>query len=240
MEILTSQQMRAIDRRAIGAFGLPEVVLMENAGLQLLTYLCGAYPDLAVRRLLLLCGPGNNGGDTFVLARHLRNRGHRFEALLFGRRREVRGSAAMNLKALEKLGVSPREVRTPADWRRALAALAECDLVIDGILGTGLSRPVQGLLARVFADVNPGPIATTRLPGSCASRRGRARAESAPSGPSGRPSVITSMARRTMPFCRLAGTAAVTNPQPARKAPRATMRAAPPLPRDPATTRACP
>ncbi|PYS96645.1 MAG: bifunctional ADP-dependent NAD(P)H-hydrate dehydratase/NAD(P)H-hydrate epimerase [Acidobacteria bacterium] len=154
MEILTSQQMRAIDRRAIGAFGLPEVVLMENAGLQLLTYLCGAYPDLAVRRLLLLCGPGNNGGDTFVLARHLRNRGHRFEALLFGRRREVRGSAAMNLKALEKLGVSPREVRTPADWRRALAALAECDLVIDGILGTGLSRPVQGLLARVFADVN--------------------------------------------------------------------------------------
>jgi len=154
VEILTSQQMRAIDRRAIGTFGLPEVVLMENAGLQLLTYLCGAYPDLAVRRLLLLCGRGNNGGDTFVLARHLRNRGHRFEVLLFGGRREVRGSAAVSLRALEKLGVSPREVRAPADWHRARAALAASDLVIDGILGTGLSRPVRGLLARVFDDVN--------------------------------------------------------------------------------------
>ncbi len=154
MEILTSGQMRSIDRRATRAFGLPEIVLMENAGSQLFAFLRQAYEDLAVRRILLLCGKGNNGGDAFVLARHLHNHRVPFTALLFGRAAEVRGSAATNLKALARLGAAPREVLTRAGWRSARAALAASDLVVDGILGTGLSRPVEGLLAQVFEDVN--------------------------------------------------------------------------------------
>lgn len=154
MEILTSRQMRNIDRRATRAFGLPEIVLMENAGQQLCAFLVRTYEDLPVRRLLLLCGKGNNAGDTFVLARHLRARGIPFEAILFGAGREVRGSAGVNLQILRKIGIAPREVRTPSEWRAARRLLADSDLVIDGILGTGLSRPVQGLLASVFDEVN--------------------------------------------------------------------------------------
>jgi hydroxyethylthiazole kinase-like uncharacterized protein yjeF len=154
VEILTAEEMRTIDRRAVRSFGVPEIVLMENAGLQVFAFLRRSYPDLAVRRVLLLCGRGNNGGDAFVLARHLRNCGVPFTAVLFGRRADVRGSAAANLRVLERLGAAPREVRTPAEWRRARPVLERSDLVIDGILGTGLTRPVEGLLERVFEDVN--------------------------------------------------------------------------------------
>ncbi len=154
MEILTSCQMRDIDRRAIRSFGLPEVVLMENAGRQLFDFLGRTYDDLPVRRLLLLCGKGNNGGDTFVLARHLHNCGIPFHAVLLGRSREVRGSAAVNLEMLRRLGVAPREVRNRGDWAAARRLLASSDVVIDGVLGTGLSRPVDGLLADVFREVN--------------------------------------------------------------------------------------
>jgi len=154
VEILTSQQMRNVDRRASSRFGLPEIVLMENAGLSLFRVLQDIEPDLETRSILLLCGPGNNGGDTFVLARHLQNHGIHFAALLFGRRDEVRGSAAVNRRALERVGVVPPEIKTGAEWKASWKALASSDLIVDGILGTGLSRPVTGLLARVFEDVN--------------------------------------------------------------------------------------
>lgn len=154
MEILTAQQMRSVDRRATTVFGLSEIVLMENAGFQVGAFLRRAYDDLAVRRIVLLCGKGNNGGDTFVLARHLHNMRIPFEAILFGRRSQVRGSAAVNLKALNRLGVAPREVMTRSGWSVARRSVAASDLVVDGILGTGLSRPVDGLLAKVFEDVN--------------------------------------------------------------------------------------
>lgn len=154
MEILTSQQMRHVDRRAVRRFGLPEIVLMENAGLRVFEVLKSIEDDLRARRILLLCGKGNNGGDAFVLARHLRNTGTPFNALLFGRRDEVRGSAATNLRILERMGIAPREVRGAAAWKDAWKALASSDLIVDGILGTGLSRPVAGFLATVFEDVN--------------------------------------------------------------------------------------
>ena len=150
--------MQTIDRRTVARFRVPEAVLMENAGLQLYAFLQQAYPDLAVRHLLLLCGKGNNGGDAFVLARHLKNRGVPFESLLFGRASEVRGSALANLEALNALGVTPREVPDGKDWNAARPLLEGSDLVIDGILGTGLSRPVDGFLAAVIRDINDAGV----------------------------------------------------------------------------------
>jgi ADP-dependent NAD(P)H-hydrate dehydratase / NAD(P)H-hydrate epimerase len=180
VEILTSQQMRRIDRRAIVRFRVPEIVLMENAGLRVFEILQRLEGDLTTRRCLLLCGRGNNGGDTFVLARHLHNHGHPFSLLLFGRRREVRGSARVNLTALERLGVTPREVTGRGEWKAVSSLLGTSDVIVDGIFGTGLSRPVQGFLASVFEDVNaaralvvsvdvPSGLSggTPRIPGPC-------------------------------------------------------------------------
>jgi NAD(P)H-hydrate epimerase len=154
VEILTSQQMRRIDRRAVRTYGLQETVLMETAGLRVLEVLKGLEAHLESRRILLLCGKGNNGGDTFVLARHLRNGGIPFSALLFGRREDVRGAAATHLRTLERMGIAPTEIRGAASWKAARRLLDASDLVVDGLLGTGLSRPVTGLLARVFQEVN--------------------------------------------------------------------------------------
>src|SRR5262245_30391376 len=110
--------MRRIDRRASRAFSVPEIVLMENAGLRLFETLLRIDSDLRSRSLLLLCGKGNNGGDTFVLGRHLHNQGIPFTSLLFGRRRDVRGGAAVNLRALERL-TQVREVTGAAGWKSA-------------------------------------------------------------------------------------------------------------------------
>lgn len=127
---------------------------MENAGIQIFGLLRQVFQDLALRRPILLCGKGNNGGDTFVLARHLRNRGIPFHIVLFGRRSEVRGSAGANLEALHRLGVRPIEALSSASWSRVLPLLAKSDLIIDGIFGTGLSRPISRFLSGVFRDVN--------------------------------------------------------------------------------------
>lgn len=158
VEILTSQQMRRIDRRAIASFGIPEIVLMENAGIQVLNCMQRVFPDLPLRRILLMCGPGNNGGDAFVVARHLHNRHIPFAAILFGRRRRMRGTAATNLGMLARVGVKPIEVTTRAEWTKARRHLRASDLVVDGVLGTGLSRPASGLLAGVFENVNDADV----------------------------------------------------------------------------------
>src|SRR5258706_3638244 len=146
--------MRRIDRRATGRFGVPEIVLMENAGLRVLEVLRRLEGDLRTRRLLLLCGKGNNGGDALVVARHLHAEGVPFTAVFFGRRRDVRGSAAVNLRALARVGAAPVEVTGSAGWNRTRRILSSIDLVVDGLFGTGLSRPVRGWLAGVIRDVN--------------------------------------------------------------------------------------
>jgi len=153
VEILTAIQMRAVDRRTVGSFGIPDLVLMENAGLRMADVLFAVIPDLSRRRVLVLCGRGNNGGDGFVVARHLAMRGVAVRALLFARRRQVEGAAAVNLEAARRRGIPIDEVTGPVAWRRARRRLAETDLVVDALLGTGLSRPVEGLLARVMAEV---------------------------------------------------------------------------------------
>src|SRR5262245_48032039 len=110
--------MRQVDRRAAGSFGIPEIVLMENAGLRLYDALRGLYPDLARRRLVLLCGRGNNGGEPCVLARYLQNAGVPFRTVLFGRPGDLRGSAAINLESARRLGIAITPVPGPAAWGR--------------------------------------------------------------------------------------------------------------------------
>ena len=153
MEILTADEMRRVDRRAVAVYGVPEIVLMENAGLRMADVLSAVIPDLQRRRVLVLCGRGNNGGDGFVVARHLAMRGVAVRVLLFARRRQVAGSAASNLEAARRRGIPIDEVAGVAAWSRARRALRRDDLVVDAMLGTGLSRPVDGLIARVISDV---------------------------------------------------------------------------------------
>ena len=93
MRILNSAQMRDADRRTIDEFGIASIVLMENAGRQVVAAMEATFPDLGGRSVAVLCGRGSNGGDGFVVARTLAQRGIDVSVFLVGTTEEVRGDA---------------------------------------------------------------------------------------------------------------------------------------------------
>jgi ADP-dependent NAD(P)H-hydrate dehydratase / NAD(P)H-hydrate epimerase len=154
MKILTSAQMRDIDRTAIEEIGIPGVVLMENAGLRIVQVLKSRFVDIAGERIVIAAGKGNNGGDGFVVARHLFNAGARPEVLLLAAHGDVQGDAAVNLAVALKMGIPVAEVRDIAAWTKARRALSRASIVIDALFGTGLVKPLDGLYAAAVEDIN--------------------------------------------------------------------------------------
>ncbi len=149
---MTRAQMREYDRLAIAALGVPGPVLMESAGrgaAALALELLGGRRDVVV-----LAGPGNNGGDGFVIARHLANAGARVATLLAVPREKVTGDALLNLEILERMGEAPRGIAGGADLGDVASRLAAADLVVDALLGTGATRAVEGLLGDLIDLVN--------------------------------------------------------------------------------------
>ena len=116
MRILNADQMREADRRTIQDIGLPSLVLMENAGRQVVAAIESLYPDLGDRRVAIVCGKGNNGGDGFVVARTLHQRGVDVSVFLVGKIAEVKGDARINLEILGRLGVTVVEVADEPAW----------------------------------------------------------------------------------------------------------------------------
>ena len=179
MRVLSAEQMREADRRAVHEIGIPSIVLMENAGHQVVSAMHATFGDLVKRRVAVLCGRGNNGGDGFVVARSLWQQGVEVQTFLLGRAEAVSGDAAVNLRIIQKLGLPLVEVGAemsgPEDdeieedvgsWEDVRDEVLSCDLVVDAILGTGLRKPLDGLLRSVIADVNASrvPVVAVDLP----------------------------------------------------------------------------
>jgi NAD(P)H-hydrate epimerase len=154
MRILNTQQMREADRQTIDEVGIPSVVLMENAGRQAVAAMEAAFEDLASSKVGVLCGRGNNGGDGFVVARTLAQRGIEAIVFLLGTVAEVRGDARANLEILGRVGLTVVEIANAQEWELHFSELSDCDLIVDAIVGTGFHGPVTGLLETVIADVN--------------------------------------------------------------------------------------
>ncbi|MCU0725718.1 MAG: NAD(P)H-hydrate epimerase [Planctomycetes bacterium] len=152
VQSLTRDQVRAVDRIAAESFGIPGIVLMENAGRGATDLLLAHYPDHPV--YLVVAGRGNNGGDGFVIARHLTLRGKYAEVALLGELPTSSGSgdAGVNLRILTRMGVRLHPLRTSRD----LDALLERPhaLVVDALLGTGVAGTVMGLARDVIERVN--------------------------------------------------------------------------------------
>jgi ADP-dependent NAD(P)H-hydrate dehydratase / NAD(P)H-hydrate epimerase len=154
MKILTSAEMREIDRTAIEEIGIPGVVLMENAGLRIARAIRDRFPDLACERIVVVAGKGNNGGDGFVVARHLANSGARPEVLLLAGKDEVKGDAAINLAVALKMGIPVAEVRDAAAWKKEKVEVFHASVIVDALFGTGLVKPLEGLYAAAVGDIN--------------------------------------------------------------------------------------
>ena len=148
---LTRDQVRNVDRRAIADYGLPGVVLMENAGrgtAELLSQLGIA------GRVVICAGKGNNGGDGFVIARHLELRGYETTVLLFCQPSDLTGDAAINYRVLEcakhtlvVMGTSPIIVELDRQ-------LVTADWIVDALLGTGTQGTIREPYLTAIAAIN--------------------------------------------------------------------------------------
>lgn len=174
---VTAERMRALDREARVRFGIPELILMEHAG-------SGAVRE--IRRLLrrdrrrtgavlVLAGPGANGGDGFVVARQMDNGGVPVEVLLLGDPARLRGAAKINWEILGRIGVTRRTIRGKSDWERWLRKKPRIRLVLDAILGTGLSGPVREPIRQVIGWLNrlPCEVVAMDLPSGLCADTGR-------------------------------------------------------------------
>ncbi len=154
VKVLTSKEMKEIDRKTIEEIGIPGPVLMENAGLQIVRVIRAIFPRPERERIVIVAGKGNNGGDGLVVARHLFNGGAKPHVMLLAAHEEVRGDAAINLKIAKAIGVSIKEIWSQKDWKRQKKLLQEATIIIDAIFGTGLAKAADGLYARAIDDIN--------------------------------------------------------------------------------------
>jgi NAD(P)H-hydrate epimerase len=156
MHTLNRKQVREVDRRAVDEFGMSGLVLMENAGRGVADRLC----QFGVQGLVAICcGKGNNGGDGFVVARHLDLRGLAVTVLLFADPAELSGDAAANFGILDKGGVSIEFFANPFNSARLDARLTGAEWIVDALLGTGATGeprpPYDQAIARINASGKP-------------------------------------------------------------------------------------
>jgi NAD(P)H-hydrate epimerase len=168
--VLTAAEMQDADRRTIQDIGVPGVVLMENAGAAVARVVRSRFAPTS--GVVVLCGKGNNGGDGFVLARHLLDLGP--EVFLLGARSEVKGDAQTHLEALERSGGVVREVLDLPAWQAVRQQLSAARLVVDALLGTGLQRAPAGLMGQAVRDLAglSCPIVAVDLPSGVPSDTG--------------------------------------------------------------------
>lgn len=165
MLLPTAAQMRALDEGTILRIGISGGVLMESAGRSVVTVLFqlahSGRLQLDRARVIIVAGPGNNGGDGMVIARYLHELGQPYELWIVADRARIRGDALLHLIAAERAGVAPTFCDGQSDeLRMRLLSLSSHDVVIDALLGTGLQRTVSGSLACVIQHINSSPACT--------------------------------------------------------------------------------
>ena len=177
MLVLTASEMREADRRTIEGIGIPGRTLMENAGQAVARTMERVLPDLRSRRVALICGKGNNGGDGLVVLRALATRSVPAKAWVLCPFDQLSGDARDNLHAAQKLGLSVDAVPDEPSWRQALSEISLSDVIVDAIFGTGLTRAAAGLPEQVIRDLNelPGFKVAVDVPSGLSSDTGEIR-----------------------------------------------------------------
>ena len=162
--LFTREESRDVDRVAIEELGVVSLVLMENAGRGASDAIIDVFDD-RLERVVLVGGPGQNGGDAWVIARRLTLFGFEPLAVLVGEPSRLRGDARTNWALLGKLGVDRVEL-APDEAKRLDAHLSDATLVVDGLFGTGLDRPITGGYADAIAAIEAAeaPVVSLDVP----------------------------------------------------------------------------
>ncbi len=169
--VFNAELMGKFDKKAEEKYGIPSRILMENAG--------GWVAKKAVEMedvftVTVISGPGNNGGDGIVAARHLYNQELTVNLIVLSSPEKIKGNAKLNLQAAEKTGINIFFVNGMKEWEELLPFVERSDLVVDAIFGTGLKREVKGIYRRAIDDINllAKKILSVDLPSGVSSENG--------------------------------------------------------------------
>jgi NAD(P)H-hydrate epimerase len=158
--VMSRDQVRDVDRRAIDDYGLPGVVLMENAGRGCVDWLL----ELGVAGRVVICaGRGNNGGDGFVIARHLANRGKDVCVLLFCDPTALQGDAAINCRVIERSSTKIRVITSALSDDDLNALFSGADWIVDALLGTGTRGSLRDPFPAIIQAINRSPARTLAI-----------------------------------------------------------------------------
>ncbi|MBI2880577.1 MAG: NAD(P)H-hydrate dehydratase [Candidatus Tectomicrobia bacterium] len=173
--LVTPREMAEIDRRAIEEFGVPGVCLMENAGVCVVRAMGERYGRMGGRRVGVLAGKGNNGGDAFVVARHLHNQGARVEIYCLFDPEGTEGDARVHLHAARKVGIPLRAVTGEAALREVEDDWKGVELWVDGVFGTGLASTPRGHVAAALSRLSASgaPVTAIDIPSGLCAETGR-------------------------------------------------------------------
>jgi hydroxyethylthiazole kinase-like uncharacterized protein yjeF len=154
--VMSRDEVRAVDSWAINTIGIPGVVLMENAGRSCAELIKEKLKEVAAPKVCIFCGTGNNGGDGYVIARHLLNSGFEVIVVICGSREKVKGDAKINLDILERLGRPVKQLKlgdgdVPAQVKTFAAG---ADMIVDGIFGTGLNGQLRDDYKELIECIN--------------------------------------------------------------------------------------
>ncbi|HHT9146617.1 MAG: NAD(P)H-hydrate epimerase [Candidatus Brocadiaceae bacterium] len=153
---LTREEMRELDRKAIEEYKIPGIVLMENAGRNVAEEILKMLDDPQQAKVAILCGKGNNGGDGFVVARHLCNHGISVDVFLVARVSDILkdGDAGTNLQILLNMKIPVKEILDISGVNSILKELNDCNILVDALFGTGLSGNVREPFKTLIHGVN--------------------------------------------------------------------------------------
>ncbi len=175
MRLVYGKEMQDLDRYTIEEFGIPGLILMENAGRGTAELIIQKFPAEARQGVLVICGPGNNGGDGFVIARHLQQRNFPVRVFCLAAEEKFRGDALVNFRIARDLGLIEGYILEEKDLSLLETPLKESGLIVDAIFGTGLTREVTGRFAKVISLINhsPKPVVAVDIPSGLSADTGR-------------------------------------------------------------------
>jgi len=166
--VMSRDEVRAFDSWAINEVGVPGVVLMENAGRSCAELIKERLAGVAEAKVCIFCGTGNNGGDGYVIARHLLSSGFKVAVIIVGDRSRIKGDAKINLDILEGLGQPVEQLSlNEADMEGKVRAFAaDADMVVDSIFGTGLKGQLSDEYKQLIEGINARslPILAVDIP----------------------------------------------------------------------------
>jgi len=159
MKVVSAAEMRELDRTAIEDYGIPGIILMENAGFQVVQVIRQLFPDLENKTVCVFSGKGNNGGDGFVVARHLYNLKADVKVFLLAKTEEISGDAKTNMSIWKNMGHEINIIDENYRFDDLHAFLAGSDLIIDSIFGTGFrgvpGQPAAGVINLINSSGKP-------------------------------------------------------------------------------------